>query len=95
MHEVAHQCGVVGNVEVTPQPVQRLLNPLMADCMGQEEHLVAQITVHRHKDAGAMKEQAVLKAPRRVEVAGLQLLEEAATIIGACSGATNVIEEAE
>jgi len=67
----------------------------MAGCMGQEEHLVAQITMHRHKDVGAVKEQDVLKAPRHVEVARLQLLEVAAAIIGACSCAANVIEEAE
>ena len=48
-----------------------------------------------HKYAGAVKEQAVLKASWRVEVASLQLLEEAAAIVEACSGLANVVKEAE
>jgi hypothetical protein len=62
--------------------------------MGQEEDLVAQVPVRRHKEAGAVEEEAVLKAPRCSEGAVLQLLEESVVIVGRHWGGTNVVEEA-
>jgi hypothetical protein len=45
--------------------MKRLLNSLMARRVSQEEHLVAQVIMGRHKDAGTVKQEPVVKAPRR------------------------------
>jgi hypothetical protein len=45
--------------------MKRLLTPLMACRVSQEEHLVAQVIMGRHKDAGTMEQEPVNEAPRR------------------------------
>ena len=43
--------------------------------MSQEQNLVAQVTVRRDEDAGAMEEEAVVKAPWVGQLPSLQALE--------------------
>jgi hypothetical protein len=44
--------------------------------MGQEEDLVAQVTIVWYKDAGPVEEQSSVEAPRVRQVAFLQALEK-------------------
>jgi len=53
-HPILHKEPVPGNVKVGAQSTQCLLNALMASRVRQEKHLVAQVPMVRHEDAGPM-----------------------------------------
>ena len=48
----------------------------MARRMGQEQHLVPKVVIVGDEDAAPMQEEPLRKAPRRVELARLQLLPQ-------------------
>jgi hypothetical protein len=77
-HEVLDESAVARNVEVSAQAMKRLLNPLMARQVSQEEHLVAQVIMGWRKDAGTVQQEPVVEAPGRSQRAILEALEQLA-----------------
>jgi hypothetical protein len=73
--------------------MKRLLNPLMARQVSQEEHLVAQVIMGRRKDAGTVQQEPVVEAPGRGQRAILEALEQLAAIRGGCRSRADVVDE--
>jgi hypothetical protein len=67
---VPDQGPIAGDVDIRAQAMQGFLNPFMACGVCQLERLVAQVVVVGEEHATAMKEEAVVETPGRLELTG-------------------------
>jgi hypothetical protein len=75
-HPILNQHTIPWNVEIGAEAVECLLDSLVAGQVHQEEHLVAQVPMVWHKDAGPMEKEPVVEVPRLRELIDPKLLEE-------------------